>query len=104
VLEAAFGVAALLVADDDDAPPVEIAEAGDDCGVLGKFAIAGERREFLDELADVVVEMRAIGMTSDLGLLPRRQPRVDLLQRLGGFGLETADILADGDGIALLLK
>ena len=51
VPQAAFGVGALLLADDADGCAAEPAEAADDGLVLAELAVAGERREIGQELA-----------------------------------------------------
>ena len=73
VADAALGVGALLVADDHDRAAAEAAEPADDGLVLGEVAVAGERREVLDQRADVVEAVRALGMARHLRLLPGRQ-------------------------------
>ena len=71
-------------------------EPADDRGVLAELAVAGQRREVLDQALDVVAEMRPALDARDLGLLPRRQRRVEIGERLGGLRLELGDLLAEG--------
>ena len=54
VPDAGLGVGALLLADDADRLAAEAAEAADDGLVLAEFAVAGERREILDQPGAVV--------------------------------------------------
>ena len=48
-----LGVGALLVAHDDDRSAAERADAADDGRILGEVAVAGERREVVDQRLDV---------------------------------------------------
>ena len=70
--------------EDGDRLAVEAAEAGLQRRVLGELAVAGERRPLGDQRLDVVGEVRALRMARHLRLLPRRQPAVDVDQRLVG--------------------
>ena len=49
------------------------ADAAHDGLVLGEVAVAGERREILDQGADEVEAMRPLGVARDLRLLPGRE-------------------------------
>ena len=84
VYEPRGGVFALLMADDADRLAAKPPEAADDRGVLGELAVAAERGEFGDQPFDIIAEMRAVLHPSDLNLLPRRQRRVEVGERLGG--------------------
>ncbi len=75
VLEPAFGVGALFVAEDADALAAETAEAADDGVIVAELAVARQRREIADQAIDIVEAMRPLRMARDLGLLPRRQGR-----------------------------
>ena len=46
---------------------------------------------------DIILEMRPLGMTRDLRLLPRRQLCISVAQQLVGLGLEPADLGIDID-------
>src|SRR6266540_1541248 len=85
VLEPALGRGALLVADHADALAAEPAEAADDRVILAEFAVAGERREVGHQGVDVIERMRPLGMAGDLGLLPRGELGVEVLERLRRF-------------------
>jgi len=50
---------ALFLADQAHRAPAKAPEAADDRLVLGEFAVAGQRREILDQAFDVIVEVRA---------------------------------------------
>jgi hypothetical protein len=78
VLEPAGGVVAFLMADQHHLAAAEAAEAADDRFVLAEAAVAGQRHEILDEGGDIILEMRALGMTGDLGLLPGRELAIGL--------------------------
>ena len=85
--DAAGGVAALLVADDHDRPPLQPADAADDRRVLAELAVAGEGHEVVDQPGDIILEMRPLGVARDDRLLPRRQSRIDVGQlALGALG------------------
>src|SRR4029077_2733469 len=101
VLEPAVGVGAFLVADDADALAAEAAEAADDGRVLTVLAVAGERHEVLDQGGDVIEAMRPLRMPRHLRLLPRRQARIELLERLRRLAFDAADFLGDGVAVAV---
>ena len=61
------------MADHHDGAAAEAAEPADDRLVLGEVAVAGQRREVLDQRVDVVEAMRALGMARHLRLLPGRE-------------------------------
>ena len=79
----------------------EAPEAADDRRVLGELAVAGERREVLDQALDVIVEMGPALDARDLGFLPRGQRRVEFGERLGGLRFELGDLFVDRRGVAL---
>ena len=97
VLDAAFGVGALLMADQHHRAAGQAADAADDGLVLAEIAVAGERGEVLDQRIDVMPEMRALGMAGDLRLLPRRQLGIGFLQGFARLGLELGEFLFDRD-------
>ena len=99
VAQAARRVVALFVADEADRAPTKASEPADDRGVLGEFAVAGQRCEVFDEAFDVVAEMRPALDARDLRLLPRRQRSVEIGEHLGGLRLELGDFLAEGRGL-----
>ena len=101
MLEAARCVVAFLVADQADRPAAETPETADDRRVLGELAVAGERREIVEEALGIVDEMRPVGMAGDLRFLPGGQPLIDVGERLGGLRLELGDLLADRHRVAL---
>src|SRR5205085_2393721 len=70
VLEPALGRGALLLPDDANALPLEAAEAADDRRVVTELAVAGERREVVYQLRNVIETMRARRPTRHLRLLP----------------------------------
>ena len=82
VLDAALGVGALLVADHHHRAAAEAAEPAHDGRVLGEVAVAGQRREILDQRIDVVEAMRPVGMARDLRLLPGRELGIGVDERL----------------------
>jgi hypothetical protein len=48
--------------------------------------------------------MRPVGMARHLRLLPGRQLRIDVGQRLVGPRLQPVDLVADADGVALVAE
>ena len=76
------------MADDAEALAAEAAEAADDGVVVAEFAVAGQRNEIGGQSADIIQAMGPLGMAGDLGLLPRSELRIEVLERLGGLGLE----------------
>src|SRR5262249_38705672 len=65
VLDPAFGIGALLMADDADTFAAESSEASHDGGVLAKLPVTGERDETGDELVDVVEAVWALRMAGN---------------------------------------
>ena len=102
--DAGVGVVALLLAHHADRLAAEAAEAADDGLVLGEFAVAGERGELGDQPGAVIDEMRPLGMAGHKGLLPGRQLAIEILQGLGGLGLQTGDVVGNGDGVTVLTE
>ena len=92
---ARLGVGALLGAEHDDAVPAKPADPADHGRILGKGAVAGERRELVDQPGDVVEAVRPLGMARDLNLLPRRQLRVALADEPRHLRFEPPDLLGD---------
>ena len=90
------------MADNADTFPAETTEAAYDCWVVAKFAVAGERNEIPDQPGNIVQTMGSLRMPGDLGLLPRREFSIELLQRSRRFGFQPTDFFANGDCVARL--
>ena len=88
-------------AEDGDRIAAEAAEPGDDRLVVAELPVAGERLEIGDEPGDVVLGVRPVGMAGDLRLLPGRQPRIDVGERVARLLLERGDLVGDGNAVAL---
>ncbi len=86
-------VGALLGADHHDRAPAEAADPGQDRLIVGEGAVAGQGRKILDQLGDVVLDVRPVRMARDLGLLPGIELAVGLRQELGGAALEAGDLV-----------
>ena len=97
VLEARCGVVAFLMPEQHHAPPVDPRQAADDRRIVGESPVPGERNEVIDDSRHIILEMRSLGMASDLRLLPRSQLRVGIAEELVGLGLEPADLRVDVD-------
>ena len=100
-LQARLGVVALFLADHHHRLAVETARAADDCQILGELAVAGHGREIADQATDVVAAMRPLGVPGDLGLLPRIELVVEVLERLLRLVLKAADFLVERFGVAV---
>ncbi len=92
MLDAALGVVAFFLADDGDGLTAEAGKARLDRGILGKFSVTGERREFLEQRLGVIDEMRALRMAGDLRLLPGIELGVNFDDRLTDANLQPKPI------------
>jgi hypothetical protein len=90
-------VAALLVAEHEDLPLVELRHAADDRGVVAEAAVAVQLDEVVHEQPDVIHHVRPPGVAGELDLLLRRELREDLLLELLGLLLELADLRREVD-------
>jgi hypothetical protein len=98
VAQAAFlGVAALLMAEHHAGLSVEAGQTADDRLVVRESAVAVQFLEVGEDLGHVVERVGALRMTRDLGHLPRRQARVDVLRQQQALLAETIDLLGDVD-------
>jgi len=84
------------VAHDADALAAETAEPADDGLVLAEDAVAGQRREVLEQLGDVVERVRPARMAGDQRLLPGGEALVEVPEGLVGLLLEARHLLGDG--------
>ena len=96
-----FGVGAFFLAHHADRAAPETSETADDRFIVGKFSVAGEWGEIIDQAAHIIEEVRALKMPRHLSLLPRGQRRIEVRERFGGLGLEAGDLVADGDAALL---
>ena len=99
--DAAVGVAALFVADDRHRLPSETAQTANNGAVLGKGAVAGQRREIGDQGVDIVARMGPVGVAGDLHALPRREFAVGLAQHALGLSLQLADLIGNVELLAI---
>ena len=63
--------------------------------ILPVEPVTGERREFVDQPADIGRTVRPVGMAGDLDLLPGRQVGIGLAQQTLGFALQFTDFIGD---------
>ncbi len=89
------------MADDDHRAAPEAAEPAHDGGVLGEVPVACERREVLDQRADVVETVRPVRVARDLRLLPGGELGVGIDQRLVRLLLQPRHLLGDRDGVVV---
>src|SRR5260370_16085315 len=80
---------------DADALAAETSKAADDGHVLTKSAVPRQRNEIGNQGRDIIEAMGTLRMASDLGFLPRRKLRVQLLERLCRFALQAGNLFAD---------
>ncbi len=97
----AFGIVAAFVADNDAGPAHETAKAADDGLIFRKGAVAGQRREILDQLFDVIEAMRPVGVPRDLHLLRRCQLAVYAAQLAVDLILQLANLIGDVNASAV---
>ena len=95
--DARLRVRPLFGADDDHRTAAEPSQAADDRPVLGERPVAGEEREVLEQGVDVIEGMGPVGVAGHLGLLPRRELGIGLLEQLVDLGLQLAHFLGDVD-------
>src|SRR5260370_29006008 len=88
---------------DADALATETSEAADDGHVLTKSAVPRQRNEIGNQGRDIIEAMGTLRMASDLGFLPGRELRVQLLERLCRFVLQAGDLFADPGRTVLAL-
>src|SRR5581483_8813310 len=77
-----LGRRALLLADDDDGPPIELGDAADDRGIVAEAAITVQLLEALEGRTDDVQRVRALDVARGLDRVPRARPRGEL-RRIG---------------------
>ena len=73
----------------------EAGHRGDDREVVAKRAVAGQRRELVEQVAGIVGEMWAAGVASHLDFLPRGQLGIGVLDQAVGPRLESPDLGVD---------
>ena len=93
--QAAVGIEAFFLTHNADGLSAKTAKTRDQSFVFAKFAVARERREIFDHAFDVIGKMRAVLMTCDLRLLPRREPGIEINQRLGRACFKLLQLFAD---------
>jgi hypothetical protein len=104
VADSGLGVVALLLADDHNRLTAETGKTSLDGGVFGEFAVAGQRRELVEQGFGIVLEMRPVRMSCDLRFLPRIELAVDLGHGVAGSGFEPGDFIAGVDALVLVRK
>src|SRR5215467_8715824 len=98
VLDAALSIETFLISDYDNGAVMEPAEPPHDGGIFGEVAVAGERREILDQRAHVVEAVWPVGMARHLRLLPGRQLRIGVGKGLLRLLLKLGDLLGNARG------
>ncbi len=95
VPDATLGIRALLMADHDHRAPAEAAEPAHDGLVLGEIAVAGQRREVLDQGLHIVETMRPLWVAGDLCLLPGRELSIGIEERRPRLLLELLNLFGN---------
>ena len=67
-----FCIPTFLVAEEDNALPVQGRQTSDERAIFAKGAVASEFEEFGSAMAQVVEQVRALRVANDLNALPRR--------------------------------
>src|SRR3546814_8322434 len=88
---------ALLMADQHDPAPPQRREAAHDRLVLAIMAIAAQRNELVEGMADEIAEMRSLRMTRNLRLLPRCERGIKAGEQIGALALEPLELACDID-------
>lgn len=99
MFQAGLGVVAFFLADDGDRLAAEAGKTRLDRGILGKLAVAGQRREFLEQGLGVIDEMRSLRVARDLRLLPGIELGIDFDDRLTDANLQPADFIGGVDAL-----
>ena len=89
--EALLGVAAFLAADDHYGLAVKFRHAGDQRGVVGKIAVAVDFGEIVEEQADEIVGVGALGMAGEQEALPGAEMSVEIALELVHFPADAFD-------------
>src|SRR5262249_20653964 len=89
-------VASLLVADHDDAAPLEERKAADHRRVVAVHAIAVQLDEVVEEELDEVARVRALRVARELRALPGRQRRIGTLPLALEPFFQLADLIGPG--------
>src|SRR5690606_23272288 len=95
--DALFRIAAFLMAEHDDGPPVDAREAADERVIVGELAIAVQLLEVREAALDVIERVRPVRMPRQLRDLPSRQVREDIASQRLALVLELIDLFADVD-------
>ncbi len=99
-----FGVAALLRADDHHALFAELGEAGHDCVVVLKQAVAVQFGKAIERALNVIERIGPLRVARELHALPRGEVGVELLFLGRNFFLELADLVIDIHAVVFLLR
>ncbi len=90
MLEPGGGVMALFMPDDDNALIAEHGQSAENGLIVAERAVARQRHKIVEHSVDQRIEMRAVLMARNLGLLPWGQSGVDIAQLLRGFTFKLA--------------
>src|SRR5829696_1994599 len=80
------------MADQHDSVAGDGGKAAEDRRIVGEGAVARQRKEVLRKPSDIILEVWALRMARDLCLLPRSQLGIGVAEKLGGLGVEPADL------------
>src|SRR5690606_40054228 len=91
----AIGVVALFLSHHHDRPALKAAKAANNGRIFRIETVARQRHEVLDQLCDIVLDVRSLGMARHQAFLPRRQLCIDALELPLGLRLKASDLLGD---------
>ena len=98
-MDVVLRVAALLVAEHEHFPFIELRDAADDRRIVAEAAIAVELDEVVHQQADVIHHVRPRRMPRELDFLLRRQIGEDFFLELLRLLLEPPDLRGEVDGL-----
>ena len=101
VLQPGFGVVTLFLGEHGHGLAAKPADPGNQRVVFGELAVAGQRREILDQTGDIRDRVRPVRVPGHQRLLPGCQLGVEVLQRLRGLRFQALDFAVDVDGLTI---
>src|SRR3546814_17049459 len=81
MLHARRDIVALFMPDHHHPAAAKAREPAEDRLIVAEIAVAGARHPVVEQVRDIMFEMRAVGMPRDPRLLPRRTLPIDFAQQ-----------------------